>query len=428
MPSILLVDMSSSSMSSEVARKSGKLEVMTAPSSMGFKVELQVDAGILKAVAADPLVNQQMRDAVKAVYDTLVDDIGKNLQATDKGAVKLRDNNEADKMKKLVDVVNRGIVGARDVAVQRAEKEALACWAKLVAKRSEYRKYKVQIVSKITLGLAGLGVSIGLLAGGVVSFGASSIPGIVGMVKSVASVGSQLKSAYEEIETSQKRLEKNLKIIEERFIGARGQFTKTGKVQEVGVTLFAQFLGTTGPFAVVPSIKESVSALDVIKKKLVGVDVNTHDAAKDLNKILESLDAARKKFLDDVDKKLAKVPGPKAKADTKQIRDALDKELSPFISKVEEALKKIVEFQNRLKTAEPRVKVADVRVTELTKLKGVGWKVFENGLVFSDLVLSFADPGQYAKVSETLAGVLSAAGGLAADKITKRVFEGTFLE
>jgi hypothetical protein len=27
-----------------------------------------------------------------------------------------------------------------------------------------------------------------------------------------------------------------------------------------------------------------------------------------------------------------------------------------------------------------------------------------------------------------LAGVLSAAGGLAADKITKRVFEGTFLE
>lgn len=415
-------------MSSEVARKSGKLEVMTAPSSMGFKVELQVDAGILKAVAADPLVNQQMRDAVKAVYDTLVEDIGKNLQATDKGAVKLRDNNEADKMKKLVDVVNRGILGARDVAVQRAEKEALACWAKLVAKRSEYRKYKVQIVAKVTLGLAGLGVSIGLLAGGVVSFGASSIPGIVGMVKSVASIGSQLKSAHEEIETSQKRLEKNLKIIEERFIGARGQFTKAGKAQEVGVTLAAQFLGTTGPFAIVPNIKESVSALDVIKKKLVGVDVNTHDAAKNLNKILESLDAARKKFLDDVDKKLSKVPGPKAKADTKQIRDALDKELSPFVSQVESALKSLIEFQNRFKTAEPRVKAADVRVTELTKLKGLGWKVFENALVFSDLALSFTDPGQYANVSETLAGVLSAAGGLAADKITKKVFEGTFLE
>ena len=428
MPSILLVDMSSGSMGSDVARKSGRLEVMTAPTSMGFKVELQVDSSIWKAVAADPLVNQQMRDAVKAVYGTLVEDIGKNLQATDKGAVKLRDNNEADKMKKLVDVVNRGIVGARDVAVRRAEKEALACWAKLVSKRSEYRKYKVQIVSKITLGLAGLGVSIGLLAGGVVSFGASSIPGIVGMVKSVASIGAQAKSALEEIETSQKRLEKNLQIIEERFIGARSQFTKAGKAQEVGVTLAAQFLGVTGPFAVAPNIRESVSVLDVIKKKLVSLDVDSHDAAKKLNDILESLDAARKKFLSDVDKKLSKVPGPKAKADAKQIRDALDRELSPFVSKVESALQKIVEFQNRLKTAEPRVKVADVRVTGLTQLKGMGWNVFENALVFSDLVLSFPDPGQYAKVSETLAGVLSAAGGLAADKVTKKVFEGTFLE
>ncbi len=420
--------MPSGSMASAIARKSGKLEVMTAPTNMGFKVEMQVDAGIFKAVAADPLVNQQMHDAVKAVYDTLVEDIGKNLQSTDKGAVKLRDNNEADKAKKLVDVVNRGIEGARDVAIKRAEKDSMACWAKLVAKRTEYRKYKVQIVSKVSLGVAGLATSIGLLAGGVVSFGASSIPGIVGMVKSVAAIGSQLKSAHEEIETSQKRLEKNLKLIEEKFVGARGQFTKAGKAQEVGVTLFAQFLGTTGPFAVVPNIKESVSSLDVIKKKLVGVDVHTHDAAKDLNKILESLDTARKKFLDEVDKKLSKVPGAKAKADTKQIRDALDKELSPFVSQVEKALGSLVEFQNRFKTAEPRVKAADERVTELTKLKGVGWKVFENTLVFSDLALSFADPGQYAKVSETLAGVLSAAGGLAADKITKKVFEGTFLE
>lgn len=428
MASIVLIDMSSSSMTRDVAKKAGTLQIMTVPTSMGFKVELSLDSSIAKAVEKDPLVAQEMVDAVKDVYDELVTNIGKNLQSTDKGAITLRDNNEADKLKKLVDVVNRGIAGARDVAITRAEKDALKCWTKLVAKRSEYKKYKIQIVAKISLGLAGLGVSIGLLAGGVVSFGASSIPGILGMVKSVVAIVAQSKSALEEIETSQKRLEKNLTAVETRFVNAKGEFTKKGKAQEFGVTMAAQLFGTSGPFAIVPNIKECVSALDVIKKKLVGLEVNSHDAAKELNKILKDLDAARKKFLDDVDKKLTKVGTKKAKDDIKRINDQLDEALAPFTKKVGDALEEVIKYQSRLKTAEPRVKHADARVTELTQLKGKGWKVFENALVFTDLAVSFTDPGQYANVSEAVAGIVSTAGQLAADKITKKVFEGTLLE
>ena len=92
------------------------------------------------------------------------------------------------------------------------------------------------------------------------------------------------------------------------------------------------------------------------------------------------------------------------------------------------ALEAVITYQNRYKTAEPRIAVAEKRVAEVAKLKGKGWKVFENVLVFSDLALSFTDPGQYAKVSESLAGILPSVGSLAADKISKKVFDGTFLE
>lgn len=423
---IILLNITSGTMDKAIADAAGKLEVMTAPKGMSFKVELEVDSKIEKEVAKDALINQEMKDAVRLVYDDLVQRIGTNLKTTDKGAISLRDANNTDKLKKLVEVVNKGIEGARDVAVERAQKDAMKCWAELVKQRKEYTKYKAKIGVKITLGVVGLGVSIGLLAGGVVSFGASSIPGIVGMVKSVAVIASQIKSAAEEIETSQKRLDGQLKSIEDKFVNARGQFTKAGKAQEIGVTLAAQLFGTTGPFAIVPNIKECVGALDVIKSKFGGIKVNAHDAAKDLNKMIDAVEQAKKKFLIDVDKKLAKMPS--AKADRKKIEEQLNAALLPFEKKVESSHAAVLELLSRYKTAEPKIKLATTRVEQLVKLKGVGWKIFENALVFTDLATSFADPGQYAKLTETLGGLIPAAGGLAADKITKIAFEGTILE
>ena len=304
----------------------------------------------------------------------------------------------------------------------------MKCWTALLKTRKEYTKYKAKIVAKITLGVAGLAVSIGLLAGGVVSFGVSSIPGIIGMVKSVVVIGAEAKSAYDEIEDAQARLDKNLRSIEKKFVDAKGEFTRRGKAQEVGVALAGQLFGTSGAFALGPSIKESGNALQTVKSKLGGIKVGSHDAAIKLNKILEALDAAKRKFLAEVDKKLAKHPAAKAKSDIRTIHDRLDNQLAPFTLKVQSALEAIVIFENRFKTAEPKVKFAEKRVAELTKLKGLGFKIFENALVFTDVAVSFADPSQYAKLSETLGGLLPGVASLAADKITKVVLEGTLLE
>ena len=232
-----LITQPSSVMDKAIASAAGPLKVMKAPTGMNFAIEIDVDKAIIKSIEKDPLLQSIMVDKAGEIYEDLVSRIGKNLQATDKGAVTLKDAGQTEKLEKLITVVNKGIEEARKIAVDRAQKEVLKAWDELVKARKEYTKYKIKIGVKITTGLAGLAVSIGLLAGGVVSFGASSIPGIVGMVKSTAAIGAQIVSASQEIETAQKRLDGNLKTIEQRFVNAKGEFTKKGKSQEAGAAL-----------------------------------------------------------------------------------------------------------------------------------------------------------------------------------------------
>ena len=428
MGKVTIFEMSGSAMESAVARQAGRLEVMAAPRGMGFKVEIEYDSKIEKEAAKDPLLDQEMRDAIRAVYDDLIERIADNLEKTDRGAIQLRDTNQLEKMKKLVEVVSRGIDGARAIAVERAGKDAEQVWQKLAKTKKEYTKYKIKVGVKITMAAAGLATSIALFASGAVSFGVSSIPGVVGMVKSVVVLGVEVTSAVQEIETAQKRLEKKLKEVEDRFIDARGQFTKAGKAQEIGTALAAQFFGTSGPLAVMPSIKDCAGDMATVKSKYGGIVVKAHEAAKSLNQVLVKLDAARKEFLVDVQKKLAKHPSPLAKSQPKKIADQLDEALAPFIDKVQEALASVIAAQARLKTAEPKMKVAEVRVRKLEAMKGLGWKVFDNALVLTDLVLSFVDPGSYEKTAELLAGVGQAAGGLIVERISKKALEGSFLE
>jgi DNA repair exonuclease SbcCD ATPase subunit len=428
MGKVTMFEMSASAMDRHIAAKSGALQVMVAPKGMSFKVEVEFDSKVEKSVAKDPLVMQEMSDAIKAVYEDLVARIGDNLQKTDRGAVQLRDSNQLDKLKKLVEVVGRGIEGARDIAVERAEKDVQQVWKNLARTRAEYTKYKIKIVTKISLAAAGLITSIALFATGAVSFGASSIPAVVGMVKSVLTMSSEIVSAAQEIEDTQKRLEGKLKLIEERFVSAKGQFTKAGMAQEAGMALAAQFLGTSGPLAVMPSIKDAIAELGTVKSKYGGIVVKSHDLAKTLNKVLEKMDAAKTEFLKDVTKQLDKHPSPLAKRQPKEIEARLDAELAPFIGKVQDALQAVLATQARLKTAEPELKAAEARVMKLAKLKGTGWKIFDNVLVLSDLALSFVDPSAYEKTAELAAGIGQAAGSLVADKISKKVLEGSFLE
>ncbi|MBC7598676.1 MAG: hypothetical protein H7238_06605 [Polaromonas sp.] len=185
---------------------------------------------------------------------------------------------------------------------------------------------------------------------------------------------------------------------------------------------------TSGPLAVMPSIKECVGDMATVKSKYGGIVAKAHEAAKSLNQVLVKLEAARKDFLADVQEKLDKHPSPLAKSQPKKIAEQLDEALAPFVGKVQDALASVIAAQTRLKTAEPKMKVADFRVRKLEAMKGLGRKVFDNALILTDVVLSFVDPGSYEKTAELLAGVGQAAGSLIVERISKKALEGSFLE
>lgn len=428
MSKITIFEKKTSSMDADVARSAGKLQVLTPPQGMNFKVEVDIDSKVEKQAAADPLLHQQMVDAIKEVYDALVNRIGDHVAKLERGAVKLRDDNELEALKKLVDRVDAGFTGARDAAVTDAEKALEKVWKDLAKKRQEYGKYKIKVAAKCAVATCGLVASIALFSTGVVTFGASAIPGVIGMAKSVTACMGEMVSAYQAIETAQERLGAKLKLIEDRFVDARGQFTKAGKAQETGMMLAAQFFGTSGPLAVLPSIKDAVGELNVVKSKADGIETQSHDAAKDLAKILGTIDGARKVFLAEVRKALAKNPSPLARDQDKAIEKRLDLVLAPFVSQAEDAIEQVQAMQARLKKAAARIKVANDHLKSLIALKGLGWKVFDNTLAVIDLPLSFVDPSSYEKARELIAGVGLAAGTLTADKVTKKALEGSFLE
>ncbi len=423
MSKLTMFDRSSSQINADIERAAGKLEMMTYPKGMSFKIEVELDSKIDKAVSKDPLLQQEMTDEIGKVYDDLIARIGENLKNTDKGAITLRDTNKPDKLQKLIEVVNKGITGAVDVAKGAAEKAALKAWTDFTATKKQYSSYKIKVGVKIVGALAGLAVSIALLATGVVSFGASSIPGIVGMVKSVVTVGDEIRKLNQSLDTATKALETNIKIVEDHYLNARKEFTAKGKAAEVGTLVFKQFIGVS-----LPSIKTCVENLGTAKNKHAGTIVKAHDAAKDLNKALLKIEAFKLEFVEGCRKKLEKHPSPLAKDQPAKIKDQLDEACAPMYMAVQDCISEVTKYVNRAKTFEPKLKIAEAKVGELVKLKGVGFAIFENLLVFSDIALSFTDPAQYAKLSETLGNLIPPLGQFAYDKISKKALEGTFFE
>ena len=179
----------------DVAKAAGNLQVMTYPKGMKFRIEVDVP----KEIEKDKLLAQDLYLGVKDIYTDLVARIGENLKKTDAGAIQLRNNKEVEKLKKLVEVVNRGIAGAVKVAEEKAAKSVKDNFDKLKNKRKEYTKYKVKIAVTITGAAVGLATSIALIAATGFSGGASGVIGIISMTKSVAVIASEVVSAAQSV-------------------------------------------------------------------------------------------------------------------------------------------------------------------------------------------------------------------------------------
>src|SRR5260221_5727344 len=128
-------------MDNAIKSLSGPLEVMKPPTNMKFYVAVEFDNKIEKGIGNDPLMQDKLKAKVRTLYDSLVRDIGANLKKTDKGGQQLRDQNKLKDMQKLIDVVNKNLLGAQKIAEDKAEKLVMDTWNEFKRNKSDYTKY-----------------------------------------------------------------------------------------------------------------------------------------------------------------------------------------------------------------------------------------------------------------------------------------------
>ena len=405
-------------MDADVARAAGTLAVMTCPTGMRFKVEVEFDDKMKKEIGADALLKQDMWLEVDRVYADLVKRIGENLKNTDRGAIQLRNAREMDKLKKLVDVVNRGIVGAKEVAEEAAQKKILAHYDGLKKKRKEYTKYKIKIAVTITSAAAGLVTSIALIGASGFSGGASGAIGIIAMFKSCAVLATEVVAAAQTVQESIGTLQVQLGVVEKIW-----KETKAGThANEIAAAVFKEFLGVSQP-----SVKACQSNLSTARNKLNGIDVNTHDIAKQIQKAMAKAKEMQNDFITKANERLKKHPDPQAlRKYGPQLLANMNRYMKGTDEQIRNLLQKVVKNAEIINKASAELKLLEARVEALAKVRDPkAYRVLDNLLAVGNVSLSILSGNGLVDCAKAVQeNVVPIVTLFAFDKITAVVIEG----
>ena len=407
----------------DVARATGPLQVMTYPKGMKFSIQVELP----KEVESDKLLAQELWLGVGAVYKDLVSRIAENLKNTDRGAVLLRNAKEVEKLKKLIEVVNRGIDGATRIAEEAAIKTVQTNFDKLKAKRKDYTKYKIKIVVTITGAAVGLATSIALIAATGFSGGASGVIGIISMTKSVAVIATEVVSASQSVEQSIATLKVQIAAINKIWGDAKGKGRQVrAATNEVMAAVFKEFLGL--PLA---SAKQCKSNADTALEKLGGLEVNTHDMAKRVTKLMLESSNMAKDFVEKANTKLKKHPDPQAlqKYGPKLIGN-LQKAVKPGNDAIKALMLEIDKNLRRVDTCKVEMAKLSKEVDEIYKIRTSSkltenlYKALDNSLSIANNVLAGALSGNgLVKGAQDIAANVAPVSALFAyDKVSAVVF------
>ena len=392
------------------------------PPKMAFKVVVDIDDKIFKQIKSDGILLEEMNKAVQKVYEQTCDSIKGKLKAFDKLVDVMVDKNAPQsEIDKQLAGLNKSIEQDRSVAEKASEAVALDCWKKYAAKKKEYLKYGLKITATIVGTAAGLATSIGLTAAGGFTGGASAFFGVLGMVKSVITLGKEIGSAWMEVETAQAVLVKQI-----GFVGAALKKTGAKKANELGGAVASQFLGISQP-----TIKNCVAQMDTVEKKLIGIEIKTHEASKFLNKILDEEEKVKKDFMKEVVAKLSKHSSPKAKDQIKKIEGKLDEIVGGPFRTIETQLSTVHELHDRFVKAEAKTAKLREKVDALNLLRTLDEKIFENLLILVDIPLAAVGAMEVTdaakKASQLVEGLTPTLTFLVYDKVKGKVLEDSWL-
>jgi hypothetical protein len=268
-----------------------------------------------------------------------------------------------------------------------------------------------------------MAVSIGLMAGTPFSGGASAALGIIGIVKSAVTIGNELVSAAMTVEQSITGLKAQINATEALWKTSK----PGGHLNEVTAAVLNKFIGKSQP-----CLNACKSNLDVAESKLTGMDLKTHDLAKEVKQMMGESKRMSDEFLAEANKRLAKHPNPKALSlYGPHVLANLNKYMLPTNNKVNKLLATILANDTTIKKATEDLKKLKVRYAAIEKARnpnafvGGAYKALDNILSVADLGLSVLSGNALVTGAKNIAmNVAPVVGSFAYDKITAVVIAG----
>jgi len=187
----------------------------------------------------------------------------------------------------------------------------IVVWTKYQNEHEEYRIYQIKAGVKMGASITGLavGVATTVTTGWT---GAGTVMGIIGIIKSVAAIGSQIYELWKEAAQIGAEVDKIIKTLIERYKDESKN--RVGAV-ELGAAALKQLTGYQAD-----SVPKAEDKLKLYNNKLKGVHVCAVSAGADLKKCLTEYDALKKKLRKLIE---ALANSPKAKAPLQKLEKAI---------------------------------------------------------------------------------------------------------
>ncbi len=252
---------------------------------LSFRVEPPTDKNIREAWAKDPLLRAKMNEAAGKVYESIERQMTLATRGWDQKCEAAKADEKAKKA--AVAAYQKLFAEQVDLAVKAAQKQTELVWADLAKTKKEYAKYKWKAGVKVSLGVASVITTTAVMASSAASFGATAIPGILGMMRTVSQLAQQCKALWDELETTIQQLNSTLRTVQANYQNAsKAKVAAT----ETATAVMAKVLTIE-----LPSIKKCQDLLGRGRSKVDGVVVKSHDIAKKLDAAFKALDALERK-------------------------------------------------------------------------------------------------------------------------------------
>jgi hypothetical protein len=404
----------------KLAKEAAGLKFVVAPTNCTFLIKVDFDKKVEKEAMADPLLRKEFDDAGQDTIGRFVEFVGLKMKSTNEQVTKLVTQNKLDEAQAMKEKMNKDIEQMRGSAQQFGVMQVQKAWTDLGKKQKKYTTYKIKIVVTISAAGAGLVASIAGLAASGFSGGASGALGIIGMVNSVVTISREVVAAGMEVETAAKTLVVQLKAVEavlKESVGA-------AHVNEITGAILQKFLGMSPP-----SIKGCDDWMGRCENKLIGLDLKNHNLAKEIQKLINTMPKFEEVFLAEAAKYLKRHPSPQAPQQIGLIKQNYHKAVDAAEKKIQDSSKDLLGQMDRFKLAQKSVEELKKRVETIKKFRGGAYKILDNALLVTDVLLSPLSGNNLVQGAANIAmNVAPCTTLLAVDRITKVATEGTLLE